>query len=316
MIGSGLKKFAQANGLSVGSGIGYGVLRGFQATLSEGAGFKQMVINTKFPDVEKLNALQAKLNSVNLQKDYRVQQLSFTTGGIVIQFLDNPGTMAKIEAFTDWFFPLLSEADAYGADICPECGEAIDGDGVWRMVSGIAGFYHTPCAEKLSQELTNEQEAKEQADDGTYVKGVIGALTGALIGAVVWALVLNAGYVMSIIGLLIAFLADKGYDLLKGRQGKGKVVTLIVSVVLGVAVGTVLSEFMGIAGLIDEGYFIPEITYANIPELFFIFMEDAEVAGVVLSNFFQGLLFAAIGVVFFITQAAKKVTPPKMTELK
>ena len=316
MIGSGLKKFAQANGLSVGSGIGYGVLRGFQATLSEGAGFKQMVINTKFPDVEKLNALQAKLNSVNLQKDYRVQQLSFTTGGIVIQFLDNPGTMAKIEAFTDWFFPLLSEADAYGADICPECGEAIDGDGVWRMVSGIAGFYHTPCAEKLSQELTNEQEAKEQADDGTYVKGVIGALTGALIGAVVWALVLNAGYVMSIIGLLIAFLTDKGYDLLKGRQGKGKVVTLIVSVVLGVAVGTVLSEFMGIAGLIDEGYFIPEITYANIPELFFIFMEDAEVAGVVLSNFFQGLLFAAIGVVFFITQAAKKVTPPKMTELK
>ncbi len=316
MIGSGLKKFAQANGLSVGNGIGYGVLRGFQATLSEGAGFKQMVINTKFPDVEKLNALQATLNSVNLQKDYRVQQLSFTTGGIVIHFLDNPGTMAKIEAFTDWFFPLLSEADAYGADICPECGEVIDGDGVWRMVSGVAGFYHTACAEKLSQELANEQEAKEQADDGTYVKGAIGALIGALIGAVVWALVLNAGYVMSIIGLLIAFLADKGYDLLKGRQGKGKIVTLIVAVILGVAAGTVLAEFMGIASLIDEGFFIPEITYANIPEIFFMFMEDSEVAGVVLSNFFQGLLFAAIGVVFFITQAAKKVTPPKMTELK
>ena len=38
--------------------------------------------------------------------------------------------------------------------------------------------------------------------------------------------------------------------------------------------------------------------------------------GVGYGNFFQGLLFAAIGVVFFIMQAAKKVTSPKMTELK
>lgn len=316
MIGSGLKKFAQANGLSVDSGIGYGVLRGFQATLSEGSGYKQIVVKTKFPDVEKLNALQATLNSVNLQKDFRVQQLSFATDGVVIVFLDNPGTMAKIEAFTDWFFPLLTEAEAYGAHICTECGMPLDDGGVWRMISGVAGLYHPACAEKLSQELNAENEAREQADTGTYASGIIGAAIGALIGAVVWALVLHAGYVASIIGLLIAFLADKGYDLLKGRQGKGKVVTLIIAVVLGVALGTALSEFMGIASLIDEGYFIAEITYANIPELFFMFMEEAEYAGAVFGNFFQGLLFAALGVFFFIKQAAKKVTAPKMTELK
>lgn len=317
MIGSGFKKFAIANGLSVNGGIGYGNLRGFQATLSEGQGFKQIVICTKFPDVEKLNALQATLNSVNLQKDFRIQRFSFAPNGIVIVFFDNPGTMKKIEAFTDWFFPLLTESQAYGADICPECGEPMYNSGVWRKVSGIAGCYHPACAEKLSQELTNDKEAKTEADKGTYVSGAIGALIGALIGAVVWALVLNAGYVMSIIGLLIAFLADKGYDLLKGRQGKGKVVALVVSVVLGVAVGTFLAEFMAIADLINQDYFIPEITYANIPDVFFLEMaENAEYSSAVLSNFFQGLLFAAIGVVFFIIQAAKKVSSPKMTELK
>ena len=52
MIGSGFKKFAIANGLSVNGGIGYGNLRGFQATLSEGSGFKQIIISSKFPDVE------------------------------------------------------------------------------------------------------------------------------------------------------------------------------------------------------------------------------------------------------------------------
>ena len=129
MIGSGLKKFAQANGLSVDSGIGYGVLRNFQVTLSEGSGFKQIIVKTKFPDVEKLNALQATLNSVNLQKEFRVQQLSFATDGVVIVFLDNPGTMAKIEAFTDWFFPLLAQSGAYSAYICPECGEEITFEG-------------------------------------------------------------------------------------------------------------------------------------------------------------------------------------------
>ena len=317
MIGSGLKKFALENGLSVDSGIGYGNLRGFQVTLSEGSGFKQMIINTKFPDVEKLNSLQATLNSVNLQKDFRIQQLSFATNGIVIVFLDNPGTMKKIEAFTDWFFPLLAQAEAFGADICPECGESLYGQGVWRKVSGIAGCYHTACAEKLSQELVDEKEAKEQADKGTYASGAIGALIGALIGAVVWALVLSAGYVASIIGLLIAFLADKGYDLLKGRQGTGKIITLVICVILGVAVGTFLAEFIALADLINQGYFIPEITFANIPEIFFLEMaENSEYSAAVLGNFFQGLLFAAIGVVFFITQAAKKVSSPKMTELK
>lgn len=316
MIGSGLKKFALENGLSVDGGVGYGNLRGFQATLSEGSGYKQIIINTKFPDVEKLNALQASLNSVNLQKDYRIQRISFAPNGIAIVFLDNPGTMKKIEAFADWFFPLLAESEAYGADICPECGEPLSGEGVWRKISGVAGCYHTACAEKLSQALVDEKEAKEQADNGTYVSGIIGALVGALIGAVVWALVLNAGYVASLVGLLIAFLADKGYDLLKGRQGKGKIVTLVISVVVGVVVGTVLFEFMGIANLIDDGFFLPEITYADIPKIFFMYMEEPAVSAVFFKNIGQGLLFAAIGVVFFITQAAKKVSSPKMTELK
>ncbi len=317
MIGSGLKKFAQANGLSVDGGVGYGSLRGFAAALSEGSGFKQMVIQTKFPDVEKLNALQASLNSVDLQREYRISQLSFTPGGVVIVFADNPGTMKKIEAFTDWFFPRLSETGASGANCCAECGMPVEYGGVWAMVSGVAGCYHSTCAEKVSQALTEESAAKSEADKGTYVSGIIGAVLGALLGAIVWALVLNAGYVASLVGLLIAFLADKGYDLLKGRQGKGKVVTLIASVILGVVAGTFLAQFIGIAQLIDEGFFIPEITYADIPDIFLLLIkEDPGYVSDIFSNILQGLVFAAIGVVFFIRQAAKKVTDPKMKMLK
>ncbi len=315
MIGSGLKKFAQANGLSVDGGVGYGNLRGFQATLCEGSGFKQITIQTKFPDVEKLNALQAALNSVNLQREYRVQQLSFTPNGITIIFLDNPGTMKKIEAFTDWFFPQLAETGAYGANICPECGLEME-SGVWRMVSGVAGCYHSACAEKLSQELAAESQARTQADNGTYVSGTIGALLGALLGAIAWAIILNSGYILSILGLLIAFLADKGYDLLKGRQGKGKIAILIGAVIIGVTAGTALSLVLQIVTELSQGLFPAGWTYADIPEIFMICMEDPDISAAMISNFGQGMLFAAIGVVLFITQAAKKVTDPKMKELK
>lgn len=315
MIGSGLKKFALENGLTVGGGVGYGNLRGFQATLSEGSGYKQIIIQTKFPNVEKLNALQATLNGVNLQKDYRIRQISFAPNGVVIVFLDNPGTMKKIQAFTDWFFPLLTEAEAYSADICPECGEPLNGEGVWRKVSGVAGCYHPACADKISQELADEIDAKEKADNGTYVSGAIGALIGALIGAVAWALVLSAGYVASIIGLAIVFLADKGYDLLRGRQGKGKIVILILSVILGVAGGTILSVFIELVGMINDGSLIG-YAISDLPGLFMDNMAyNPQFSAIVYGNFAQGLLFAAIGVVFFIIQAAKKVTNPKMTEL-
>jgi len=46
-----------------------------------------------------------------------------------------------------------------------------------------------------------------------------------------------------------------------------------------------------------------------------ICMEDPGISSAMISNFGQGLLFAAIGVVLFIKQAAKKVTDPKMKEL-
>ena len=38
MIGSGLKKLAQENGMTVSNGVAYGSLQGYAATLSQGRG--------------------------------------------------------------------------------------------------------------------------------------------------------------------------------------------------------------------------------------------------------------------------------------
>ena len=105
MIGSGLKKFATENGLKVAKGVAYGSLRGFAATLSEGSGYKSIVLTTKFTDTQKRDELQAQLNSRNITRDFRVRSLNFAPDGISIVFNDTVGTMGKIKEFTDWFFP-------------------------------------------------------------------------------------------------------------------------------------------------------------------------------------------------------------------
>ena len=101
MIGSGLKKLAKENGMNVASGVAYGSLRGYAATLSEGSGYKQIVISTKFADPAKPQELQAMINQKNISREYRVQNLLFTASGIQIIFTDNPGTVKKIVAFID-----------------------------------------------------------------------------------------------------------------------------------------------------------------------------------------------------------------------
>ena len=88
MIGSGLKKFAQENGLRVAKGVAYGSFRGYAATLSEGSGYKMMVLTTKFTDPEALQQLQQRINAVNVTREYRVQKLSFAPNGVCIVFGD------------------------------------------------------------------------------------------------------------------------------------------------------------------------------------------------------------------------------------
>lgn len=314
MIGSGLKKFAAENGLRVAKGVAYGSLRAFAVTLSEGSGYKQIVITTKFADQSKLQELQATVNQKNIAREYRVQNLDFNVNGIRIVFGDTVGTMKKISEFVDWFFPLLQLYGAQGAHMCSECGGQLTGGG-WKLINGVAYPMHESCAEHVRGQIASENEYRKQESEGSYGTGLIGALLGAAIGAVVWALVLNAGYVASLVGLLIGWLAEKGYNLLKGKQSKGKVVILIVAIVLGVVLGTFAADAMTVAKLISETEGAV-VTYAEIPQfLIMLLQEDAEYATAVATNIGMGLLFAGLGVFALLRKTGAEVADQKFVDL-
>ena len=153
--------------------------------------------------------------------------------------------------------------------------------------------------------------------------GFIGALLGAAIGAVAWAAVGMMGYIASIIGFVIAFLADKGYDLFKGRKGTVKMFVLIICVVLAVAAGTlgtavwqIHNEYIDqINALTDiekkmydimtEGEFMKEI------------LMDSEVQAGLLKDAGMGLAFGILGSFGLIKSAKaskKQLTAPVSQE--
>lgn len=254
------------------------------------------------------------VNARNVKKDFRVIGLGVDSRTIVVNFQDNPGTMKKIRAFLDWVLPLLRTFGASGVDICPECGMPID-RGRWAMVDGVAHHFHDTCAGRVRQAVEEGNEQRSREDTGHYITGLLGALAGSVLGAVVWAIVLSIGYIASIVGLLIGFLAEKGYDLARGKQGKGKVVILVFAVVFGVLLGNLGAEAFTVFSMIQGGE-LPGIAVGDIPLLIWLVLsEDAEYRGYLIKNVLMGLLFAALGVFALLRQAGKDVSGVKYIDL-
>lgn len=315
MIGSTFKKYAEENGLKVGSGVAYGDLRGYAVTLSEGSGWKMIVISTKFPEFAEKEAMQAELNGINLQKQYRVNQLSFMDDGIVINFLDNPGTMGKLKEFVDFFFPLLDKHGATGVNVCPECGMEFMGDGVWKLVNGVAMHLHEGCAAKLQHEADTDEAIRKESDNGGYGKGAVGALLGAIVGAIPWAIVQYFGYITAIIGLLIGWLAKKGYELLHGKNGKGKIAIIVVAAIIGVVIGNFGADVVYLIGAIGDGT-LGGITYGDIPAFIaYMLQTDSEYAAGMLKNIGLGLIFALLGMIDIFRQTKQETSTFKMSDL-
>lgn len=314
MVGSVLKKLAKENGMKIDRGIAYGSLRGYAVTLSEGAGWKQVVFATSIPDSVKKTEFTDAVGAVDVTKQYRVQQLEITGKAIRVNFLDNPGTMKKIHAFLDWFIPLLDAFGATKANVCSECGFEVTG-GKWVLIDGTAYYLHDACAEHVKLEIEAANTQEKEAAAGSYISGAAGAFLGAAVGAALWAVVLLLGYVASIVGFVIGWLAEKGYVLLKGKQGKAKILILVLAIIFGVAVGTIVADAASLAGMINSGE-LPGWTMGDIPEMMLILMEDGEYVAATVKNILMGLFFAALGVYTLLRQTGKEVSGIAYAELK
>lgn len=313
MIGSALKKLAARHNLTVSKGVAYGNMLNYATTLSEGQGYKLIQITTTFPEEQKVTELLNKLNEQNLEKDYRVTDLQIHKDGVIIVFRDKPGTMKKLEAFIDYFYPLLKEAGATPYNICTECLCEIT-SGSWKLINGGAFYLHDSCAEKIKREISTEEDLKKQEDTGSYVSGFFGALLGATVGSLLWAVILSLGYIASIAGFVIGWCAEKGYTLLHGKNGKGKMAILIITILFGVLLGTVGGEALSLVVAIMGGE-LPGYTLGDVPMMILFLILDGEFIKAVAGNIVMGIVFAALGVFSILRNTKEEVSETKVIDL-
>ena len=166
----------------------------------------------------------------------------------------------------------------------------------------------------------NNPFAHEEEKKGSILGGILGALLGAAIGAFLWTLIGMLGYIASIVGFVIAFLASKGYDLLKGRQGTLKVIVLIVCVILAVCIGTlgttiwsIHNEYSALSD-VEKKYFYPAET-----EVIKQVLADSEVQESLVKDSAMGLVFGILGSIGLIMAAkngSKKTVTPQPDALE
>ena len=307
MIGSGLRKFANENGLKVDHGVAYGFLRGYATTFSDGSGIKTMYIATRFADAPTRYAFMEKIQSMGMEKSYMLQALDVQDKLITVVFADTIGTMKRIAAFVEAFYPILEEHGASRSDICPECGMMLT-DGRWKLVNGIAIYIHEGCGERIRE--TIDAGNQERLSKGNYFTGAVGALLGSVLGSALWAVLAVVGYIFSIVGFVIGFLAEKGYSLLGGKKGWGKVVILILAVLLGV----VLGNFISVVYVLFTGYEFASLGEC-ISATFELCVYEPEVRSAMISDCIMGFLFAVLGVIVLLKKTGKEVSGAKYVDL-
>lgn len=315
MIGTGFRKLAKQYNMKLDAGVAYGNVEGYATTFMEGVGQKQIRIVARFPQLGQQEQLAERIKEIDLKKEFSVLQWGVNAAGVYFVFHDTVGTIKKIEAFIKWFYPVLKQEGIIGIDSCWECGNPI-AEGQWYLIHGAAYYLHEGCAQKVENEFAEEARERNESDPGNYVRGAVGAALGALLGAVAWAIVLNWGYIASLVGLLIGWLAIKGYDMLQGKQGKGKVAIVGIAVVLGVLIGTFAADAVELGKMISNGEF-PGYTYGDIPQMITTLLkQSSEYASAVTKNITIGLLFAALGVFALLRNTNRAVSAPKIRKLK
>ena len=306
MITTKLLKLATQFGMKSSAGVAYGSVMGYATTFSEGNGYKLIAISTGFSDPAQISQLQALVNGQDLKNQYLIQQISFGSRQIRITFRTTRNTEEKMQAFISWFYSLLPQYGATGISVCPVCGQPIT-DGGWKLLGDTAYYMHEPCALQVRQSLEAQTTQKQEEDTGSYGWGLLGAILGAALGGVLWAVVLGFGYVAALVGLVIGLLAEKGYRLLKGKEGKAKVLILLLAVIFGVVFGTFLTEAYDILKL---GF-----AFQEIPQVLQIALMDSEYTGYLIGRVLLGLLFAGLGVFSLLRKTGQEISGPRMINL-
>lgn len=217
--------------MQISNGIAYGLHKNYVVTLHEGTGWKAAGIATAIRDNIVIENMKAAFSDPAFTKRYHIQKINITQDLIEVIFFDSYGTMGKIKSALDIILDKLAEDQIPGADHCSHCKNVFQGSGCQIVKIGNYAYgLHDACVHSIENEtIRTHNENKEK---GSIGRGVAGAIP--------WAVAYYFGWFVGWLGFLIGFTAQKGYEILKGRETKVKAAVIIIVTMLAV----VLAEYV------------------------------------------------------------------------
>jgi hypothetical protein len=268
----------------------FGVINGFEVVIS----LSNISINDCFVKIYS-NFHDTQVNVARFidshKKDYKFRLCEFSKYALTFDHMAfaQKGWVEKAEKIILEITDYLKTLNAKDYTYCPACGEKIDIPTEVKA-NGLPITLCSKCAASI-QTAQAKKEEEYQAAPGNYAKGLLGSIGGALIGGFVWvALAVMLGFMSAFIAMLISYLAAMGYDKMKGKQNKVKVIiNFIVSLVV-----IVLSTYLSYVFIVGD---------ANT--LHHILATDGEVLGGFIGDMLFSIIFGALGI-FAYTQSLKK----------
>lgn len=177
--------------------------------------------------------------------------------------------------------PILHEYGIAPPQTCRLCGQ-----GGCDSYAGVYGGYrpvHARCVQALGEKAEAEYQHNQQ--NGSYARGILGAILGGLVAAIpnlltIWFMEV----IYSLLYALIPLGAYFGYKKLGGKMNKaGVAVVCLISVV----VGLLIDPITVVIAFVSEGLPLSLLPY--------IFANDEFIA-VLMPEILKSLLFVALGI--------------------
>ncbi len=281
-IGPSLKKYAKENQMKFLKGFVYGEIDGYMVTITEGMDIKILSISCGAFGNEKIIEF---LKTVDLVKEYRVENYKITESGIQLVFKEvhyviPVAGMSNIKKFLEIILPVLKENGVVGVEFCAGCSESFADETETKIVikDGFVRKVHNNCVEKA---LKNDEPSVVPKEKNNVFRGSIGALLATtFVATIMWFLIsgpVNTGAVGIILAtillpLLTGLLSFKCYKGFGGGICKSGLVSICVCQPIGCVLAfplmvVISCAFLTIKAVVKKGVSMePQVILTKILE--------------------------------------------------
>lgn len=297
-----LTQFAESHNLEIKDNVIFGEYNNYQSAFIFNSinGYAVCKVYSLLTD-EQINEINEYLTKNKKALKLIQCQIKRTSITFTMMIMTYKSFVNNVENTMEDLTTFLASIGVKNATYCPACGDLID---VKHHIHN--GDTHvcvdTKCATEINARLEKVEE-EYQAAPNNYGKGALGALVGAVIGGVVWIVVGLFGFVSSLVAVLVSYLAGLGYDKMKGKANKVKLVIMSVISMLVI----VASMYFLYVIIMQSEMSANGIDGSPFEMLHYLIETDAEVKSGFIGDIIMSIVYGGLGVFLYTIQMRKKV---------